>query len=194
MIRLARPADAEGMLEIYAPIVRDTWISFELTPPSAKEFRRRILETLEHAPWLVDERDGRIAGYAYAKQFWPRPAYQWAVEVTVYVHPESHRRGIARALYRSLFLLLRAQGFCKALAVIALPNPASVLFHEVAGFRPIGVFPAIGYKLGAWRDIGWWEMTLGDLPLQPFPPRPLSQLTAEEWQSALRRQGESELP
>jgi len=194
MIRLARPADAEAMLEIYAPIVRDTWISFELTPPSAEEFRRRILETLEHAPWLVDERDGRIAGYAYAKRFWPRPAYQWAVEVTVYVHPEFHRRGIAQALYRSLFLLLRAQGFCKALAVVALPNPASVSFHEIAGFRPIGVFPAIGYKLGAWRDIGWWEMTLGDLPLQPFPPRPLSQLSAEEWRSALRRQGESELP
>jgi L-amino acid N-acyltransferase YncA len=186
MIRLARPSDAEAMLEIYAPIVLETWISFELTPPSVEELRERIRLTLEHAPWLVYEQDGKVAGYAYAKQFWPRPAYQWAVEVTVYVHPQHQGHGVGQALYQSLFRLLRAQGYCKALAIIALPNPASIALHQKLGFTSVGVFHSVGYKLGGWRDTSWWELNIRELPPEPSPPKALSELTAEEWRFALR--------
>ena len=176
------------MLEIYSPIVRDTWISFELSPPSVEEFRERIHATLRHAPWLVHEKDGKVIGYAYAKHFWPRAAYQWTVEVTVYVHPQQQGRGVGRALYSSLFQLLRSQGYCKALAIIALPNPASIALHEALGFTSVGVFHSVGYKLGGWRDVGWWELPLRDLPEIPAPPKPLAQLSAEEWQRAFSNQ------
>lgn len=194
VIRLTRESDAEAMLEIYAPIVRDTWISFELEPPSIEKLRERVMKTLEHAPWLVYEKNGNILGYAYAKQFWPRPAYQWAVETTVYVHPDHKGRGVGRALYESLFRVLRAQGYYKALAIIALPNPASILFHQNFGFTSVGVFHSVGFKLGGWRDSSWWELTLCELPENPAPPRPPAQLSDDEWRFALQIEQRSPVP
>ena len=173
------------MLEIYAPIVRDTWISFELTPPSATELRERMHATLQHAPWLVYEEECRVIGYTYAKHFWPRAAYQWAVEVTVYVRSQHHGRGVGRQLYEALFRLLRAQGFCRALAIIALPNPASIALHQKLGFTSVGVFHSVGYKLGGWRDVSWWELPLRESPDAPAPPKPLKDLAAEDWRQAL---------
>ena len=93
-IRLATEDDAEGMLDIYAPIVRDTVISFEEQPPSVEEFRSRIRSVLERMPWLVCIIGGDIAGYAYATPFRTRPGYRWTAELTVYVHPACHRRGV----------------------------------------------------------------------------------------------------
>ncbi len=185
-IRLAREADAEQILEIYAPIVRETAISFELEPPSPDEIRARILVTLEQAPWLVCEHEGRIAGYAYAKRFWPRAAYQWAVEVTVYVHPLHHRRGVGRALYAAIFDVLKLQGYQKALAIIVLPNPASIALHKQLGFTSIGVFHSVGHKFGRWHDASWWELALGDFPAHPEAPRRLTDvLSTPEGQAAL---------
>ncbi len=190
-IRLAREADAAEMLQIYAPVVRDTPISFELEPPSEGEFRARIRNTLVRTPWLVCEADGHIRGYAYAGSFRPREAYQWAAEVTVYVHPEAHRRGVGRALYASLFACLRLQGFRSAVAVIALPNPASVAIHEDMGFKPVGVYEGVGYKLGRWHDVGWWQLELlkttgpGDTP---SPPRSLPEVTGTaDFRGAMER-------
>jgi L-amino acid N-acyltransferase YncA len=171
---VAREDDAPGILEIYAPIVRDTAISFELEVPNELEMRARIQKTLAWAPWLVCEQDGRIAGYAYATRFRERAAYQWTVEVTVYVHALHRRRGVARSLYTRLFDELRAQGFVTAIAGIALPNAESVALHESCGFRPIGVFHCVGYKLGRWHDTGWWELALCAAPTQPRMPRPAS--------------------
>lgn len=173
VLRLAREADAESLLAIYAPLVRETPISFELEPPEVEEYRGRITTVLERTPWLVCQEEAAILGYAYASKFRPRPAYQWTVETTVYVHSKHHKRGVGRALYETLFDCLRLQGYRTALAVIALPNLASVALHEKVGFRPVGVFHDVGYKLERWHDVGFWELSLRDLAASPPAPRPL---------------------
>jgi L-amino acid N-acyltransferase YncA len=166
--------DAAACSEIYAPFVLDTAISFEEQPPEADEMRRRIEETTTCYPWLVAEDDGRVAGFAYASQHRQRAAYRWAVDVAIYVEAAQQRHGIGRALYEALFELLAAQGFRIACAGIALPNPASIALHERLGFQPVGVYRRIGFKAGAWYDVGWWQLALGtgdDLtPGEPKPP------------------------
>jgi phosphinothricin acetyltransferase len=108
---------------------------------------------------LVCEYDGHILGYAYASSHKERPAYQWAVDVSVYVDEAWRRKGVASALYESLFALLDVQGLSNAYAVIALPNDQSVAFHESHGFEPVGVYTDVGYKHGEWRDVGHWEVS-----------------------------------
>jgi L-amino acid N-acyltransferase YncA len=169
-LRLARESDAAQILTIYAPIVRGTPISFETEVPSEDEMRERIRATGEFAPWLVCEESGEVIGYAYATRFRARAAYQWTVEVTVYVHSEHKRQGVARALYTRLIGLLCVQGFESAIAVIVLPNDPSVALHERLGFEKIGVLPATGFKLGAWHETGWWRLALG-AARAPEPPR-----------------------
>lgn len=180
-VRLAHPADAAGMLAIYAPIVERTVISFETVVPSVDEMRGRISATMAIHPWLVAERAGRIIGYAYGSQHRSRAAYRWAADVSVYVAEGARRNGMARQLYGGLFELLTRQGYSACCAGIALPNPASVGFHESQGFRPVGVYRRIGWKLGAWHDVGWWQKELqpiGDANGQPPEPRPLAELLA----------------
>jgi phosphinothricin acetyltransferase len=175
-LRLARGDDAEALLSIYAPHVAHGFASFELTLPTVAEFRRRIEETLREHPWLVAEREGELAGYAYASVHRTRAGYRWSCDVSVYVAPAQHRRGAARVLYRALFSLLRTQGFVNAYAGIALPNPASVALHEGLGFEPVGVYRRVGYKHGSWRDVGWWALALVDPADEPAVPRPLADL------------------
>jgi phosphinothricin acetyltransferase len=176
LIRLARDNDAGAILAIYTPIVRETSVSFEVEPPDEGEMRRRIAETLAFFPWLVYERDGEVLGYAYATRYRLRAAYQWSVEVTVYVRSGTQRSGVGRSLYQSLFAVLRLQGFGNAYAAITLPNPASVGLHEALGFRAVGVMEGVGYKLGAWHDVGWWQLALQPRPTSPEPPRALEGL------------------
>ena len=170
-IRLATAADAEGALEIYAPIVSDTAISFELVPPSVEEMGERIETTVANLPWLVAEVEQNIVGYAYASRHRERAAYQWSVDVSVYVNENARRQGVARALYRALLDILTELGYCTAFAGIALPNDASVGFHEAIGFRPVGVYRSVGYKLGTWHDVGWWQRALREYPSNPVPPQ-----------------------
>jgi len=189
-IRLAREVDAAAVQAIYAPYVRDTAISFETEPPPVDEMRRRIAAVLAHAPWLVCERDGEALAYAYAGRFHARAAYQWTVEVTVYVHPAHHRRGIGRAVYTALLDALRLQGFRLAVGVIALPNPPSVAMHERLGFRRVGLLPAVGYKHGRWHDIGWWRLELQELADPPDAPRALADVAGTgAWRDCLARAG-----
>ena len=193
MIRLATPADAEAMAEIYRPIVADTAISFEFEPPGAPEMERRRAAALAFAPWLVFE-DGVVLGYAYASRHRERAAYQWCVDVSVYVGQRHRRRGVGRALYESLLALLRLQGFYAAHAGVTLPNDASVGLHESLGFRRIGIYPAVGYKRGTWWDVGWWQLELRERKGTPAPPRTLAEAQQQSgWQAALRA-GESALP
>jgi len=177
-IRLATEADAPAVQAIYAPIVRDTVISFEYEPPSVDEVRRRIAKTLVRYPWLICERSGDIVGYAYAGEHSERAAYRWSANVSVYVDATARRLGVGSALYRSLFALLRLQGFINVYAGIALPNPASVGLHQAMGMTPIGVYHCVGYKLGAWHDVGWWEMALCERPEQPEPVLSLAEAQA----------------
>jgi phosphinothricin acetyltransferase len=171
-IRLATAADAPALAAIYAPSVTGAVTSFELVPPDGAEMARRLAAVLETHPWLVLERDGEVAGYAYATRHRDRAAYQWSVDVSVYVGAAHRRAGVGRALYERLFEVLRGQGFYTAHAGITLPNPASVALHESFGFRPVGVYTAVGFKLGAWHDVGWWRLPLREPDDAPAPPRP----------------------
>lgn len=171
-IRLATPDDAAAMAEIYAAEVAETAISFEYDPPTAEEMRARVGKVMAWAPWLVCVEGGRVTGYAYASRHHEREAYRWSVDVSVYVRRGIRRAGVGQALYRSLFALLRLQGFCAAHAGITLPNAASVGLHEAMGFRPVAVFPRVGWKRGAWHDVGYWQLELR--PRQGPPPEILS--------------------
>ncbi len=179
VIRLASPSDATDIHHVYAPIVSDTHISFEISVPAVAEIAARISKTLAKYPWLVCEIDGRLAGYAYASAFRTRYAYQWTTETTVYVHPDFQRRGVSRALYHSLVAILRAQGYCNAVGVIALPNESSIRAHEASGFRKIGVFENVGFKAGNWRHTGWWQLELRPMPEAPRPPRSIGELAQD---------------
>ena len=185
-IRLASESDAAQILDIYAPVVRETAISFEWDPPSLDQIRHRMRRVLEMLPWLVCDVDGRIAGYAYASPFKTRAGYRWSCELTVYVHPEFHRCGVGRALYAALLPCLTAQGYQVAVAVITIPNPASVGLHESIGMRRVGTYHAIGHKFGQWLDDGVWQMELGPRRESPEPPVPFHGLVGTQaWQNAL---------
>lgn len=186
-LRLAEEGDAAALQRIYAPYVRETAVSFELEPPTIEQIAARLRATLPMYPWLVCERGGEVAGYAYGSRYRERAAYRWSVEVTIYVAPAHQRRGIGRALYTALLRILALQGYCNAFAAIALPNPASVALHEALGFTAVGVYRSVGYKLGRWYDVGWWQRSLQlPSPSPPPPPLPLAQVCATPaWQATL---------
>jgi L-amino acid N-acyltransferase YncA len=176
-IRLADPAaDADALRAIYAPYVTETVISFEYAIPSVETMRERIAKTLEFHPWLVYEQEGAVIGYAYAGKHRERAAYQWSTDVSVYVSPQHHRKGIGRALYTELFALLRRQGFCNAFAGITLPNDASVGVHRAMGFEMIGMYQQVGYKFGRWHDTGWMQLRLQPADHAPTPLIPICEL------------------
>lgn len=186
IIRLTAEHDAGQILEIYRPIVDQTATSFETEPPTTEEMKRRIVDTVVHFPWLVCEHQETVLGYAYASKHRTRAAYQWSVDVSVYIRAEARRQGIGRALYSALFPILVHQGFYNAYAGIALPNPGSVGLHESMGFTSIGVYKAVGYKLGTWHDVGWWHLSLQPTMETPTPPVSLSVLQdTAAWESAL---------
>ena len=163
-IRVATSADAGQIQAIYAPMVRETAISFEYEPPSVDEMAKRIAGTLSTHPYLVCEEEGRVLGYIYAGVHRARAAYRWSVDTTVYIDGRSRRSGVGSALYEALLLILRRQGFHSAFAGIALPNAGSVGLHEALGFRPVGVYQDVGFKHGQWRDVGWWRLGLSKGP------------------------------
>ena len=169
-IRLATEDDADQVLEIYAPFCRETPVSFETEPPSLDEMRRRIAKTLPDFPWLVCEENGLILGYAYASKHRERAAYVWSVDVSAYVREGRRRGGLGRALYTSLFAILRLQGYHNALAGITLPNPGSEGIHRSMGFQPVGVYKNIGYKCGRWHDVAWSQLALREPEPEPRPP------------------------
>ena len=165
MVRPADPArDAAACAAIYAPSVEGT-ASFEEVPPDAGEMARRIAAM--HA-WLVAERDGVVAGYAYAGRFHERAAYRWSAATSIFVAPHFQRQGVGRELYGTLLPLLTERGFTSAMAGITLPNEASVALHEGFGFRQVARYENIGYKAGAWRDVAWFQCRLAPLS---DPPR-----------------------
>jgi phosphinothricin acetyltransferase len=187
-IRLARSVDAAAVAAIYAPFVEQTAISFENSPPGEQEMARRINETLSTHPWLVCELEGRVVGYAYATRHRERAAYRWSADASVYVETAYQRRGAGRALYESLFAVLAAQGFVNVYAGISLPNAASVALHESFGFEPVGVYHHVGYKLGAWHDVGWWRLALTRPDTSPSEPLTLAAARAQaDWDELLGR-------
>jgi len=166
-IRLAEKRDVPGILEIYAPFILNTSVTFEESVPDEESFWKRMQEIMTELPILVCEIDGRIAGYAYASAYRSRASYRWTKEVSVYIHPDFHRRKIADALYTSLNELVRYQGIANLLAIITMPNEPSVAFHEYFGYRKCAEFSKVGYKLGKWQNVGWFELFLQDETQEP---------------------------
>lgn len=185
ILRLATASDAPQILDIYAPYIRDTSYTFETEVPSLEAFAERIRQTMINYPWLVCEIDGKIAGYAYAARHRERVAYQWSVESSVYVHDDFQRLGVAAALYEALFAILEQQGFRNVYAVINLPNDKSVALHERLGFQYFATYEQVGYKLGKWKNVGWWRLKLNEFGDEPDAPVPFSSLAITSFQSLL---------
>lgn len=173
--RLATPADAEQILDIYAPFCDHTAVSFELQAPSLPEMQQRIQQITAQLPWIVCE-GPRIVGYVYASPHRKYAAYSWNVESSIYIHPHYHRLGIGRALYTTLFRLLRLQGYFRVYAGITVPNPSSVSLHQSLGFQPIGIYRNTGYKFGRWLDVEWWELSLQPEGTEPRSPQLMTEL------------------
>jgi L-amino acid N-acyltransferase YncA len=173
VVRDAIPeSDAHACLEIYAPFIRETVVSFEERVPTMEEFRERMRDTIATHPWLVLEADGRVVAYAYASQHRVRAAYRWAADVTIYSDTSHRRKGIGRRLYGVLFDRLRRQGFKIVCAGITVPNEASEGLHRAMGFQHVGTYRRIGWKAGAWHDVSWWQLQLGPTSDTP-PPEPI---------------------
>jgi L-amino acid N-acyltransferase YncA len=185
--RLADPErDAGGVRAIYAPIVDETAISFEAAAPATDAMAQLMADTLTRWPWIVCEENAALLGYAYACRHRVRAAYGWAVDVSIYLSPVARGRGLGRALYERLFPLLRLLGYHNAFAGIALPNPASVGLHEALGFTPVARYRNVGFKLGAWHDVGWWQLELLPCDRAPSEPRLVADLVpTPAWRAIL---------
>jgi L-amino acid N-acyltransferase YncA len=164
MIRPATAQDASAIASIYEPIVRDTPISFETDPPSTEDIAARIRRAVE---WIVFERDGEVVGYAYAAPFHPRASYAWSVEVSIYLAEDARGAGIGRVLVSDLLQRLERRGFVNAFAGVALPNPSSVRLFESFGFEKVAHQRKVGFKLGAWLDVAWWQLELNPPTIPP---------------------------
>lgn len=163
-IRFAKESDAAELLAIYAPYVENTAITFEYDVPSAEEFAHRINQISSRYPYIVAELDGEIVGYAYASAFHVRAAYDWAVELSIYLKQTKRRLGIGGELYDIIEALLKEQGFLNLNACIAYSDTedetltqGSVRFHEKRGFSLVGKFSKCGYKFNRWYDMVWME-------------------------------------
>ena len=186
VIRRAAAGDAAALLDIYAPYIRDTAITFEYDVPAAEEFAARIGDIARTHPDRVCERDGRPVGYAYAHNIRERAAYDWAAELSVYLAPAAQGQGAGTALYRCLIDLLAMQNLRILYGCVTLPNEKSERLHEKLGFAPVGVWHGAGWKFGRWHDVGWLEKRLGgDGAAQPVIPFP--QLDGQKIQECLDR-------
>ena len=171
-VRAAAPEDAEQLLEIYTPFVISedsslSNVSFELAAPDVEEFRQRIQDISKQFPYLVGEINGQILGYVYCHPYRERLAYQWAVEVTIYLAPAGQGKGLGRLLYETMEKLLCLQGVTMAYSCITVGNDHSIKMHEALGYRLIGTFTNSGYKNGQWLDTVWLEKQLQPCPKQP---------------------------
>lgn len=178
-IRPALAADADQILAIYAPYIYHSAITFETEVPSAQEFKARIERVLAKYPWLVCEEEGKIIGYAYAGGHRDRIAYQWSVEISVYMNESAHGRGVASHLYQALLAILKIQGIVNIYALITVPNPRSIALHARFGFKPLTIFEKIGYKEGAWHDVQWMLLVLNAHEKKALTPIPFAELSTD---------------
>jgi|ERR1035438_3752472 phosphinothricin acetyltransferase len=160
MIRPVQLADAQALVDIYNPFIRDTIITFEEEEIAAKEMASRIAKVTDAYPWIVLEEGGVVLGYAYGSTWRTRHAYRFATETTIYLAPQGQGKGLGTALYEALLVGLKQRGFHSALGCLGLPNEPSVRLHEKLGFHKVGHMREAGWKFGAWVDVGFWERML----------------------------------
>ncbi|MEQ8155391.1 MAG: N-acetyltransferase family protein, partial [Clostridiaceae bacterium] len=182
-IRMASQADAKEILEIYAPYIRDTAISFEYMVPSVEEFAVRINNTLKKYPYIVAIDSNRIVGYSYVSSFKERAAYDWAVETTIYLRQDCQGKGVGKKLYLAMEEILKKQNILNLNACIAYTDNedvnltnASAYFHERLGFKKVAHFTKCGYKFEKWYDMIWMEKIIGEHSPNPKPFIPISEL------------------
>ena len=175
-VRMATLADVPEILEIYAPYVRDTAISFEYTVPTLEAFTLRFQGITAQFPWLVWEEEGRLCGYAYGSLPFERAAYQWCAEASVYLRPEARGKGIGRALYAALEELLKLQGYGKVYAIITTANEPSLAFHRQVGYHFTAEMPNCGFKHGQWYGTVWMEKPLNFLEFPEKAPVSIGQI------------------
>lgn len=170
-VRAASPRDAERIAAVYAPHVEASYASFEEVAPDAREMAARMAAA-PLLPWLVaEDAEERVLGFAYAAHHRVRRAYRWACDVSVYLDAGATGRGIGTALYAELLPTVERLGYVQCFAGIALPNDASVALHRAHGFAQLGVYRDVGFKLGAWRSVAWFQRTLADPPSDPAEPK-----------------------
>ena len=176
-VQLASPSDAKELLAIYEPYVVSTAITFEYDVPSLTDFESRITKIQNRYPYLKALYDGQIVGYAYASTFKDRAAYDWSVEISIYIKADCHHLGIGKCLYSKLEEYLKLQNIRNVCACIAYPNPSSVAFHEYFGFTKTAHFHKSGYKFNTWHDMIWMEKFIhphNEIP-EAFIPFPMYQ-------------------
>jgi L-amino acid N-acyltransferase YncA len=162
-IRPASLADIPAITRIYAHAVLQGTATFEIDPPDEAEMTRRMKALLDGGfPYIVAENGGTLAGYAYAGPYRARPAYRFTVEDSIYVDPNTHRRGLGRALLTRLIEEAERRGFRQMIAVIGdSANAPSIEAHRALGFRMVGNFESVGFKFGRWLDSVLMQRDLG---------------------------------
>ena len=173
MIRFATEADIPEILDIYAPYVLNTAYSFEYTVPTLEEFTERFRCYTAQFPWLVWEEEGVVLGYAYASRPWGRAAYSWNAEISIYLAPRIHGKGIGRKLCTVLEELLRLQGYRIIYSVITSDNQGSIDFHKKIGYTLVAEFPGCGHKFGRQLGTVWLEKRLDFVDSPSCAPVPI---------------------
>lgn len=190
-IKIAAPSDAEALLHIYAPYIKNTAVTFEYEVPSVEEFRKRIVHTLKKYPYLLAVQGDEILGYAYAGPLHVRAAYAWSAETSIYVKKDHKRKGTGRALYEALEYVLKKQKVINSNACIAYPEREdqfltrdSVNFHSRLGYQKVAEFHQCAYKFGTWYNMVWMEKFLSGHPEKPDAFRTFEEVREElqEWE------------
>jgi L-amino acid N-acyltransferase YncA len=168
-IRPAEPGDIAAITRIYADAVKNGTATFEIEPPDQAEMARRQQSLLAgNYPYVVAERSGVVAGYAYASHFHTRPAYRWSIEDSIYVDPKFHGQGLGRLLITRLLADAQARGFRQMIAVIGdSANASSIALHAAIGFRLVGTLRSVGFKHGRWLDTVVMQRPLGSADAAP---------------------------
>lgn len=160
-IRAAEAGDLETLAAIYGWYVEHSYATFALDAPSVGEWTEDFAIAEERGfPWLVGVEDDAVIGYTRSGSFFPRRGYDSSVMSAIYLDRAQIGRGFGRPLYAAALDRLKFSPFHLAVAGIALPNAASQALHESSGFAPVGTFREVGHKLGAWRDVSWWQLAL----------------------------------
>lgn len=171
VIRLINSNDISQVLEVYKPFVALTTITPEYEIPNLDDFSRDIKNIAAYYPVLVCEVNDRIIGYTLAKKYRLAAGHQWSVESSIYVQPGYYGKGIAKALYRVLFDILKLQGIINVFAGLVLPNTRSEIFHQNLGFREVGIFEKGIYKIDNWHDVKWLQLSIQEHAKNPLSPR-----------------------
>ena len=176
MIRIAVDSDVPSILDIYAPYILSSTITFEYDVPCRNTFYQRFYSVTDQFPWLVWEEEGQILGYAYATRPFERAAYSWCAEPSIYLKPEAQGRGIGKKLYAALESILKLQGYQVLYALVTGENIGSLRFHEKLGYRTLGEFPNCGWKFNRWLGVFWLEKRINSVESPNSFPIPWKQL------------------